>query len=295
LSRVRGSYFMGPPARRRRRGRNGPVLLVVALVVAGAAVGVVIAATRHHHTNPRGADVESFQIKSRLVGRTLEQKAALPLGGARGRPLLVLLHGRGAKPGDAFSDPFFAELDRLGPRAPVVVEANGGDHSYYHDRADGRWGSYVVREVIPAAVKRYRLDPKRVAIGGTSMGGFGALDIARRNPRRFCAVGGHSAAISRKASETAPGAFDDAADFRRHNVYAYATRNPSAYARENLFMDVGRSDPFRSVDTEVARTLKRRHRADIEFHLRPGGHGGDYFQANVASYLRFYARALERC
>ena len=33
------------------------------------------------------------------------------------------------------------------------VFANGGDHSYYHDRADGRWGSYILDEVIPAAAR----------------------------------------------------------------------------------------------------------------------------------------------
>ena len=270
------------------------LVLVAVLVVAGGVVGVVLAATRDK-ADPRGADVESFDVKSRLVHRTLEQKAVVPVGGSDGRPLLVLLHGRGSKPGDAFSDEFFAELDRLGPRAPVVVEVNGGDHSYYHDRDGGRWGAYVVREAIPATVKRYRVDAKRIAIGGTSMGGFGALDIARREPRRFCAVGGHSAAVWRRAGETPPGAFDDARDFRRHDVYGFARRDARAYARENVWLDVGRADPFRPVDAEVARTLKRRGRADVEFHLRPGGHGGDYFKANVASYLRFYARALEKC
>jgi predicted esterase len=294
VSYSRGSYFLGPPARRRHRGRGRLLFVLVLLLVAGAVVGVVLAATRRG-PDERGADVESFDVKSRLVHRTLGQKAAVPMGGAEGRPLLVLLHGRGSKPGDAFSDEFFAELGRLGPRAPVVVEANGGDHSYYHDRDDGRWGTYVVREVIPAAVKRYRVDAKRVAIGGTSMGGFGALDIARRNPRRFCAVGAHAAAVTRHASETAPGAFDDAADFRRHDVYGYVRSDARAYARENVWLDVGRADPFRPADAEVARTLKAHDRADVEFHLRPGGHGGDYFQANVASYLRFYARELERC
>jgi len=269
------------------------VLFVAVLLAAGVVVGVVVAAT-HEGTDPRGADVEAFDVRSRLVGRTLEQRAAVPVGGARGRPLLVLLHGRGAQPGSAFSDEFFAELDRLGPRAPVVVEVNGGDHSYYHDRDDGRWGSYVVREAIPATVRRYGVDERRIALGGTSMGGFGALDIARREPGRFCAVGGHSAALWRRARETAPGAFDDARDFRRHDVYGHVRHDRRAYAGERVWLDVGRQDPFRSVDAEVARRLKGRHR-DVEWHLRPGGHGGDYFRANVASYLRFYAQALEHC
>jgi S-formylglutathione hydrolase FrmB len=48
----------------------------------------------------------------------------------------------------------------------------GGDHSYYHDRREGPWGAYVLREAITLALKRKGADPQRVAIGGISMGGF---------------------------------------------------------------------------------------------------------------------------
>ena len=81
------------------------------------------------------------------------------------------------------------------PRTPVVLLADGGDHSYWHDRRDGAWGASVLREAIPAALRRTQADAHRVAIGGISMGGFGALDLARLGPRRFCAVGAHSAAL----------------------------------------------------------------------------------------------------
>ena len=288
-----GGPFLGPPARRRRRARPSLVLLFL-LILAGAIVGAVVAATRDDGVDRRGADVRTYRVKSRLVDRTLEQKAAVPATGARGRPLLILLHGRGSRPGDAFSEEFWTELDRLGARAPVVVEVNGGDSSYYHDRDDGRWGSYVVREAIPDAVERFGADPERIAIGGTSMGGFGALDIARRNPGRFCAVGGHSAALWTRAADTARGAFDDARDFRRHDVVGYARDDRRAFAREKLWIDVGRDDPFRRADTALVRALNKRNR-DVTWSLFPGGHGGTYFRAHVAEYLRFYARALERC
>jgi hypothetical protein len=49
---------------------------------------------------------------------------------------------------------------------------------------EGAWGAYVLREAIPAALKRTGADPQRVAIG-ISMGGFGALDLARISPGRF--------------------------------------------------------------------------------------------------------------
>ena len=61
------------------------------------------------------------------------------------------------------------------------------------------------------------------------MGGFGALDLARHDPSRFCAVGGHSAAVWTTAGATARGAFDDAEDVARHGIgSAAAVRNPYA-------------------------------------------------------------------
>ncbi|MBK5221204.1 MAG: alpha/beta hydrolase, partial [Thermoleophilia bacterium] len=75
-----------------------------------------------------------------------------------------------------------------------------------------------MREVIPAVSRRFGTDPRRVAIGGISMGGFGAYDLALKHPGRFCAVSGHSPALWFDGSETAPGAFDDAADFERNDV-----------------------------------------------------------------------------
>ena len=179
-------------------------------------------------------------------------------------------------------------LDDLGSRAPVVVFANGGDHSYYHDRSDGRWGSYVLDEVIPAAIRKYDLDPRRVAIGGFSMGGFGALDLARF--RRFCAVGGHSAAMWRTGGETPQGAFDDAEDFEQNDVIEAAAKNPRLYGNARVWIDVGTEDPFRSADEELARRL-----AGERFTLWRGEHDISFLEKHADEVLEFYADALERC
>ena len=155
--------------------------------------------------------------------------AVIPAGStARPRPLLVFLHGYGANQNSYLTDAMFAALARLGAQAPDVVFPYGGPDSYWHDRADGAWGSYVMREVIPRAIARLHADPLRVAIGGISMGGFGALDLARLHPGRFCAAGGHSPALWVSGGESAAGAFDDAADFARHDVIA---RGPYRSAR----------------------------------------------------------------
>jgi S-formylglutathione hydrolase FrmB len=130
-----------------------------------------------------------------------------------------------------------------------------------------------------------------VAIGGISMGGFGAYDIARLHPGRFCAVGGHSPALWRSGGETAPGAFDDADDFARHDVIGAARSDPAAFGAARLWVDAGDEDPFHPGVEALAAALDGR----LTSRTWPGGHEAEYWNAHWASYARFYARALARC
>jgi poly(3-hydroxybutyrate) depolymerase len=264
-------------------------LLGIALAVM---VGYLVVHSVSAGVDRRGAHVVRFTVHSRLMGRSFEEAAAVPAGDAHGRPLLVFLYGRGGHVGDFFSDEFYAELGRLGPRAPIVVQLDGGNHSYWHDRRGGPWGSYVLREAIPEAVRKLGADGSRVAIGGISMGGYGAFDLARRH--RFCAVGGHSPALWLSAGATAPGAFDDAADFARHDVYAYVRSRRRPFGQARLWIDRGDRDPFAAADAQVVRAL-RADGAQLESHVWPGVHETEYWRAHTARYLRFYADALEAC
>jgi S-formylglutathione hydrolase FrmB len=258
-------------------------------LVLASAVALLAACGAAPYHSTQGARILRYTLRSRLMGRSLKQVLVLPAGPSAGRPLLVLLHGRSSGADQFLGDPMFTELKQLGSRAPVILIPSGGDHSYWHDRRDGRWGSYVVGEAIPAALARTHADAHRLAIGGVSMGGFGALDIARHPG--FCAVGAHSAAIWPTAGQTASGAFDDPADFARHDVMAAAAHgNP--YGHAPVLVDVGRADGFRFADEKLANDL-RAHGANVTFRFQPGGHSG--WRGRMDQYLRFYADALERC
>jgi S-formylglutathione hydrolase FrmB len=239
---------------------------------------------------PEGLEVESVTVKSPAVGDDMAVKVVVPAGGANGKPLLVFLHGRGGDESSYLDDPVFDALKQLGDRAPVVAFPDGAEDKYWHDRDSGDWGRYVTAEVIPQVADRFGIDRKRVAIGGISMGGFGAYDIAAHHPRRFCAVGGHSPALWRSGGETAPGAFDDAEDFAAHDVIAEA----NALDRLPVWLDAGDEDPFRPGDDAFAQALELVG-ADATVHIWPGAHEGEYWDAHWRDYLRFYARALRRC
>lgn len=266
-------------------------LLLVLLATSIAAAYAVASSGVDEH----GAQVIRFSVRSRYVGATLPEVAVIAPGSApRPRALLVFLHGKGSDGQDSnLVAPMFAALANEGASAPDVVFPDGGDDSYWHNRADGAWASYVLDEVIPAALRVTHADPHRVAIGGLSMGGFGALDIARLHPGRFCAVGADSAALWFSGADSAPGAFDDAEDFARHDVLrAAASGDP--YTGVPVWLDVGTADPFRATDTALAHEL-RADAADITFHVWPGGHDGAYWASHWASYMAFYTRSLARC
>ncbi|MDX6652759.1 MAG: hypothetical protein QOJ38_1540 [Solirubrobacterales bacterium] len=279
---------------RRAAIRRRRLVALAALVV--LAVAIVLLAGGLPHADQKGARVAGLTVTSKAVGRDLPVKVVVPAGShaqqpGRRRPLLVFLHGRSGNQDSSLGDPMFAALAKLGPRAPIVAFPYGGDHSYWHDRADGAWGRYIVDEVIPQVIRSFGADPRRVAIGGISMGGFGAYDLARLHPGRFCAVGGHSPAIWANSGLTAPGAFDSAEDFARHDLVASAA---TPLRGTPVWLDAGSSDPFRPGDQAFAAAL-RAAGTPITVKSWPGGHDRDYWNRHWGSYLRFYAAALANC
>lgn len=270
-------------------------VLALAAVAAAIAGGWAIV-TQAIEPERHGAASERFQVASSALGRKVAVRVIVPAGGAKGRPLLVYLHGRnGDENSESRNQALFDALAAEGQRAPVVAFPSGGRDKYWHDRRSGAWGRWLTADVIPAVTHRFGTDPRRVAIGGTSMGGFGALDMARLHPGRFCAVGAHSPAIWRTGGETAPGAFDDAQDFARHDLVGTARSRPSAFGAQPVWIDAGRSDPFQPGDRAFVDALQA-HGVRVHDHLSsPGGHTRAYWQEHWPEYVKFYARELARC
>jgi len=275
-------------AARRRRA------LALAGLLALAALAVVLLLLRGDPTDAdrRGAEVTTVEIESEAVGRTQPVAVVVPpRAPARDRPGLVFLHGRGGDEASELDDAFFAALASAGRRAPVVAFPDGGDSSYWHDRASGSWGTYVTGEVIPELVRRFDVDPDRLAIGGISMGGYGAYDLARLNPGMFCAVGGHSPALWASADETAEGAFDDAEDFARHDVIAAARTAPDPFRRVRLWLDIGEEDPF-APGADAFLAALAANGIKVVAKRWPGGHDDAYWDRHWDDYMRFYSEAL---
>jgi enterochelin esterase-like enzyme len=292
-----------PSARRaRRRLPPGTLIALAALALATPAlIGLLVERLDSepfgaHFRSALGARIGRFEIASEATGRRLQPLVVRPAGMERGerRPLLVLLHGRGMPPEFFLADGLFEGLRQAGDRAPVVALLDGTLAAPWHDRRDGAWARMITGEAIPAVARRVAVDTRRVAIGGISLGGFGALDLASLRPGRFCAAGGHSPALWTRAADAAPDVFQSRADFARHDLLARARRSERPFGATRVWLDRGDADPYRAAADRLARLL-RAGGTRLTVRHAPGGHDRAYWDAHLAEWVAFYTRALANC
>lgn len=270
-----------------------PALAGAALVL-GIVGGAIL--LRGETLDTRGARVVRETIHSDMLDRDLEQIIVLPEGFQEGdhRPLLVVLHGRSDSPAGRLNNPLMEALSAAGDDAPVVLLANGGDSSYYHDRDDGPWGSYLDDELIPYALDRFSLDPDRVVYGGISMGGYGALELVRQSGEQQCGVAAIAPALWHSAGQTPSGAFDDAEDFEAHDVLGAVEADPTALHGTPVYLAVGEDDPFHGVTASFAKAL-REGPSPVVHRTGAGGHTSDYWDARMADVLAWTVDRLATC
>jgi enterochelin esterase-like enzyme len=153
-----------------------------------------------------------------------------------------------------------------GPSRRSTVESRSG--TLGADGSDARRGLLDV--LVPFVESR--TTPLKRAVIGWSMGGYGALLLAETHADSFAAVVASAPAIWPSFGAAAPGAFDDAADFKANDVLHGATR----LDRDAVRVDCGADDPFAG----MARELRRRVPS-----LSGGIHDGFHDDATWRSYV----------
>jgi S-formylglutathione hydrolase FrmB len=204
-------------------------------------------------------------------------------------PLALYLHGRGGDHGSAFGglglQHFLAKVVGRGTAPYAIASVDGGDHTYYHRRADGDDPQRMITdELLPRLAER-GLRTENIGLGGWSMGGYGALLLAETlGPRRVAGVAVDSPALWTDPGSSAEGAFDDAADFVAHDVFAGRPRLAGIPIR----VACGRSDPFYAAVREFVTAVPDL----VGTVFTPGGHENAYWNSVDEGQLRFLGRVL---
>jgi S-formylglutathione hydrolase FrmB len=245
-------------------------------------------------SGPAGT-ITSGTFSSAARQREVSWSLALPPGhaSARGLPVALVLHGRGGNHTSGFTQlglhRFLAAHVQAGGAPFALAAADGGD-GYWHPRASGDDALGMLTTEFVPMLATLGLRTANVGIVGWSMGGYGALLLARQAHHgsasgvTIAAAAAGSPALFASYRDSAKGAFDDAADFA---TYGSLATQP----------DVGTTPLYVACGTDDAFTNEtRRYRAHVSptpaGGIGKGCHTDGYWRSLAAQQISFVGAHL---
>ncbi len=255
------------------------------------------------------AEVRFEQLESPALGAPLRYGLYLPPHYAddatRRYPVLYLLHGVGGNehdwPDDAHLARIVDPLISTGAIRPLLIVTPAGDTSWYVDsKARGGPGDYATATAVDLVrhidtTYRTIADRGGRAIGGLSMGGFGALRLGFEHPETYAAIIALSSALwSHVTDETTltpgqeqifQGSFGrpfDGRTFRAESpenaaLIASVARLPQP---PPIFLAAGDDDRFGAWRSTTALTDRlRKAGLAVDLRILDGGHEWGFWQA----------------
>jgi S-formylglutathione hydrolase FrmB len=272
------------------------------------------------------AQIDCSSIDSQILKRSVRYCVQLPTNYAEAKdasgklaryPVLYFLHGLGDNEQTLFKTGGWTLIEDLRERKKIgnfLIVAPEGRNSFYINSADGkdRYSDFFLREFMPFIEKKYRVRPGRAgrAIGGISMGGFGALRMAFAYPQLFSSASAQSAAlilespknINAAAHSGSPvvraltGVFGnpiDVAHWEANNPFVLARKNRAALKSLAIYFNCGQNDDY-GFEKGAAALDKQLTEEGIphEYRPYPGDHTLTYFLSHLGETMEFHSRAF---
>jgi enterochelin esterase-like enzyme len=218
-------------------------------------------------------------------------------------PLVMLLHGvYGSHWAWVFKGAAHYSAQRLidaGRIPPMVLampsDGLWGDGSGYVSHGAQDFERWIVEEVPAAA--RVACDACSEAsplfIAGLSMGGFAALRLAGKYPRRFAAAAGHSSVTAASQLDALLAETRDGWSRTPADESVIAALRGAAAALPPLRFDCGRDDPFIEANRLLHDELQAAGIAHA-FAEHEGGHSWDYWALHLEDTLCFFGDTLRQ-
>lgn len=178
---------------------------------------------------------------------------------------------------------------------PLVVVMPDVERSFCINTANGeQFEEYLVTDLIGWVEHAFPVRPGREnrAVGGLSMGGYGAMLLGLKRPDLFCSVGSHSSAFAAHELERLWQAFGPmGSETRAENDLFRLAAEAERDRLPALFIDCGVDDFL--IDSN------RRFHAHLEslaiphqYAEHPGAHDWDYWDRHIRDSLAHHCRAL---
>jgi len=300
--------------------QNKPVVLFISLLLFPILSCPLLAGSRAALS---GKVIEGNVFKSDLVAEDVNFSIYLPPDydhSSRSYPVLYLLHGYSD---DETAWVQFGEVnvsaDRLissGEIPALIIVMPDARYTYYVDDYAGkdRYASMFAEEFIPYIDKNYRTRAKKEfrAVSGLSMGGFGSLIYALRNPEMFGACVAFSAAV--RNEETVLTMDQAGWDHRYGKLFGKGLKGEERlsdhwksfsvmYQAANIpvetlkkvrwYIDCGDEDGL-GVGNASLHHLWMERKVPHEYRVRDGAHRWIYWRTGIRDGLRFIGEAFHR-
>jgi S-formylglutathione hydrolase FrmB len=234
--------------------------------------------------------VATVEFMSAALQRQVTYTALTPDAGEPPFAVLYLLHG--------YTDDHHAWLHRSNllryvEALPLLVILPSAENSYYADHPPLRLFEQLIVRDLPAHVQRtFHVRSGKAAIGGLSMGGFGAIRLGLKYPELYTSIYAHSSRLAMRAElPTLPWArgLDDAALDDLDIDGLVARLDPATLPA--LAFDCGTEDHLLGDSRRFDQLLRGRGLAH-QYTEYPGAHTWDYWDARLPAALRHHAAAL---
>jgi putative tributyrin esterase len=245
------------------------------------------------------------------LGKRTTAEVLLPVAGRPPFPTFYLLHGLGD---DATMWMRHTRIEVYAREYPFVIVMPDGYRGFYTRNEQGPDYARHLGEELPAFIERHfqvKTGRRSRAIGGLSMGGYGALRVGLAYPDLYASINSHSGALGwgrggqragiRQVAHDRGWSDAFAAEMSRvfgdnpyeteHDVLLLARRARQARKLPSLLIDCGTEDYLLDDNRAFHAALEQEDIAH-EYHEHPGAHTWDYWDAHVRDALAFHGRHL---
>lgn len=235
--------------------------------------------------------IARMEFFSPAIGKQASYNILLPDVGEGPFPVLIQLHG--------LSDDCNAWIERsnivrhAADLPLVIVFPDGGTHGYLNWKGGGRLarGGYedlVVNDIAAHVKRHFHVRDEPWAIGGLSMGGWGALHLGLKHHERFSSIWAHSSKIYWKENEADPTMLAEPGDL---DLMSRVERLQAAGTSPVVTFDCG-VDDFLIDENRAFHAHLDQIGFDHTYREHPGAHTWDYWDDHVREALDQHARVL---
>ncbi len=249
--------------------------------------------------------------RSEVLQKQTTMQVLLPRVSRPPFPVIYLLHGLSD---DSTMWLRHTRLEWYVRELPLMIVLPDGYRGFYTDNEEGpAYAKHLGRELVDFVDRNFQTRAGRAgrAIGGLSMGGYGALRLGLGYPDRFCSVNSHSGAVGRTGADFSPEAVragkhkDKSKEFidelrrvfgekpigTKHDILELAMKAQAKNLLPQLLLDCGRNDFLLEDNREFHRTLME-NGLPHEYHEHRGTHDWDYWDRHVQYAIKFHCHNL---